>query len=76
MAVNFQYHYAIVDKTMGYLCLEVCTTSVYSDGYESETQLYVAIEVYSDQYLMKYYNRETNQWFYDAAMTQEFILEV
>ena len=76
MSVNFQYHYAIVDKTMGYLCLEICTTSVNNDGHENDTELYVRIDVYSGDYLMKYYDRDTGKWYYDAEMTQEFILEV
>ena len=61
MALQYAYHYAIVDET-GY-CYEVCDTTVNNDGIEG----YVPIPSYDDSYLEKYYI--DGAWYEDAEAT-------
>ena len=61
MAVNYAYHYALVDET-GY-CYEVCDTTDNCDGMEG----YVAIPSYNFDYLEKYYI--DGAWYEDAEAT-------
>lgn len=64
---NYSYHYAVIDSATN-MCIEVrsCT-------YENDSQNLVAIPEYDDVFLFKYYDFNTGKWYYDAAMTQEFI---
>ena len=61
MAVNYAYHYALIDET-GY-CYEVRDTTVNCDGMEG----YIAIPEYNFDYIEKYYIN--GSWYEDAAAT-------
>ena len=61
MAVNYAYHYAIVDEN-GW-CYEVCDTTDNCDGMEG----YVPIPTDDDGYLEKYYIN--GAWYEDAEAT-------
>ena len=74
MAVNYQYNVAIIDRaTM--MCIEVRTGTSDMSGSSTETELYVSIPEYNEEYLLKYYNEADGKFYYDAEFTQEFIPE-
>lgn len=62
MAVNYAYNYAQIDLATG-LCLGVQTTTVDC----SEDPCMIAIPVYDENYLFKYYIN--GAWYEDAAGT-------
>ena len=66
MAQQYAYHYALIDET-GF-CYEVRDTTVNYDGQAG----YVAIPVYSTDYMLKYYNVADGKWYEDAAFTIEW----
>lgn len=70
MAQQFTYNYAVIDDTG--LCMEVCSVSSSRD----DNPYFIAIPEYSDEYIFKYYNRETGLWYEDAAFTIEWSPEV
>ena len=72
--LNYYYNYAIIDRESG-LCLEVRTATNDQSGESNEYELYVSIPTYTEDYLMKYYDESTGKWYYDAAMTNEWIPE-
>lgn len=63
MAVNYAYHYAQIDLTTG-MCIQVITTTTSGDD---EIEGWVAIPVYDEEYLMKYYIN--GEWYEDAEGT-------
>lgn len=72
MAMNYYYNYAIVDRA-SMMCLEVRGSTNDQSGESNEYELYVSIPVYNEEYILKYYDEETGKWYYDAAMTNEWI---
>ena len=74
MALHYEYAFAEIDNATN-MCVGVLSTSNPEQG--GPTLLgttYVAIPEYSNEYLLKYYNFETEKFYHDAEMTQEFIL--
>jgi hypothetical protein len=67
---RYAYHYAEIDPTDN-MCVGIITTSV--PDVDEQTDIYVAIVTYSDDYLEKYYDWDTGKWYYDEEMTQEWI---
>lgn len=66
------YNYAIVDRATK-MCIEVRTSSI--EMHSTETELFVSIPTYNDEYGFKYYDETTGKWYYDDAMTNEWIPE-
>lgn len=67
--VNYAYNYAEIDP-LDNMCI-----GVYTCTYESTNPNWVAIPAYDDVFCFKYYDWDTGKWYYDEAMTQEFIYE-
>ena len=65
--VNYQYKYAEIDPTDN-MCV-----GVHDVTYESDDPNWVAIEVYDEEYLCKYYNWDNGKFYYDPEYTQEYI---
>lgn len=63
MATNYAYNYAIIEPSMGNMCIEVRTSTVDCTGYEN----YIVIPVYDEEYICKYYIN--GAWYEDAAGT-------
>lgn len=75
MATNYAYCFAEIDNATG-LCLGVLsTTDPSTEGPTAGGTTYVAIPEDNTDYLLKYYDFDTGKWYYDAEMTQEFILD-
>lgn len=70
--LNYYYNFASIDIATN-MCIEVMTDTQDLTGSAPEGEVYVAIPVYSEEYLLKYYDFDTGKWYYDAEMTQEFI---
>lgn len=66
------YNYAIVDRASK-MCVGVYTSS--AELFSNETELYVDIPSYNEEYGFKYYDETTGKWYYDAEMTSEWIPE-
>lgn len=65
-AMNLEYNYAVINLQTGE-CLGCMTFS-----YEIINDAYIPVpHIYYD-YQHKYYDRETESWFYDAEFTQPF----
>ena len=62
MALNYAYHYAEIDPADN-MCIGVLTTSVQ----RTETEYFVAIPVYDEEYCLKYYIN--GEWYEDAEGT-------
>lgn len=67
MAVNYYYNYAEIDPTTN-MCVGITSCT-----YESTDPNWVPIEVYDEEYIMKYYNWDNGKFYYDEAYTQEYI---
>ena len=67
MAVQYAYNYAVIDETG--MCIHVFSDSHGLDPVPSD---HVEISEYNEDYLLKYYNRETGLWYEDAAFTIEW----
>lgn len=63
MSQNYAYNYAIIEPSMGNMCVDVRTTSVDCSGMEN----YIEIPVFDGEYLMKYYIG--GNWYEDAEGT-------
>lgn len=74
MALNYQYNVAIIDRETT-MCVEVRTGTADMSGSSTETELYVSIPAYNEEYLFKYYNEADGKFYYDPEFTQEFIPE-
>lgn len=59
------YNYAKINLTTG----ECVGCKTYS--YEINNSAYIPVPNYSDDYIGKYYNRTTDLWYIDSAMTIE-----
>lgn len=66
MSQNLEFIYAVIDISTG-LCLAVCTATSQATG-----ENFILIPHYDESYEGKYYDRETESWFYDAGFTQPF----
>lgn len=64
---RYQYAYAVIDPDMGDICIRVEDTTV-----QSENPNYILLDTYNEEYLLKYYDRATGIWYYDAAHTRVF----
>lgn len=72
--INYAYAYAEIDNITG-MCLGVVDTSDADfAGPTAGGTTYISIPEYSEEYLFKYYSFDAEKWYYDAEMTQEFIL--
>lgn len=63
MSINFAYHFALIDPETN-MCIQVITTSDPEEGSYPNT---VAIPVYDEEYLLKYYLN--GSWYEDAEGT-------
>lgn len=68
MAQQYQYIYAVIDPTIGDMCVEIQDTTL-----ESTDSNYILIPEENYDYLFKYYNRADGKWYYDAEFTNEWI---
>lgn len=66
---RYQYIYAIIEPSLGDMCVEVRDTTNNCSDYPN----YIPINPYNENYICKYYNRENGKWYVDAAKTQEWI---
>lgn len=64
------YNYALVDRATK-MCIEVRTSS--AEMFSTDTEILVSIPYENYDYLMKYYDESTGKWYYDSAMTNEWI---
>lgn len=67
--ITYEYNYAQIDMATN-MCIGVHTSSAQADD-----PSFVEIPVYDNIFVFKFYNFETQQWFNDGAMTDEFIYE-
>jgi hypothetical protein len=73
MALNYAYIFAEIELETN-MCLGVLTTSNPNvDGFTSLGITYVAIEVYDEEYIFKYYNWDNGKFYYDEEYTEEYI---
>ena len=68
MSILYYYNYAAIDLSTN-MCVGVYTTTYVN----TETESWVEIPVYDEEYCFKYYNWDDNKFYYDAAYTQEYI---
>lgn len=64
---RYQYLYAVIEPSMGDMCVEVVDTTV-----KSTNPNYIEIPEYNENYIMKYYNRSNGKWYTDAGFTNEW----
>jgi hypothetical protein len=69
---NYQYNYAIIERTSK-MCMEVRTSSHDQSDSSNDEWIFVTIESYNEEYLFKYYNEADGKFYWDDAFTQEFI---
>ena len=67
MDMRLVYHYAEIDQSDN-MCI-----GVHTGTHTSDDPNWVEIPVYDDVFMYKYYDWDSGKWFYDSAMTQEFI---
>lgn len=73
MAINYAYNFAEIDNATG-LCVGVLTTTDPNQGGPTAGgTTYIEVPTDDGNYILKYYDFNTGKWFYDAAMTQEYI---
>lgn len=75
MAQNYAYNYAEIDDATN-MCIGVVTTSRPPEDVVGPTgsgSTYIEIPDDDNDYIFKYYNFDTEKWYYDAEMTQEYI---
>lgn len=75
MALEYAYAYAEIDNASN-MCIGLLDSS--NPNMAGPTGLgttYIVIPEYNEEYFMKYYSFDTEKWYYDADMTQEFIIE-
>lgn len=65
MSQLLQYNYAILDEND-------CCGGVVTYSCEVPLDNYILIPELNNDYMYKYYDRETETWFYDAEHTQIF----
>lgn len=65
-AVNLEFNYAVINLQTGE-CLGCGTFS-----YEIINEAYIPVPYAYSSYRHKYYDRETESWFYDAEFTRPF----
>lgn len=65
---RLQYIYAVLDDND-------CCTSVLTSTYIVPLDNYVLVPVFTYDYRGKYYNRETDKWYYEPEFVTEFIPE-
>lgn len=71
--INYAYAYAEIDNATN-MCLGVVDTSdADMAGPAGVDSTYVSIPEYNEEYLLKYYDFTTGKWYYDEAMTEEYI---
>ena len=69
MAQQYQYAYAVIDPSLGDMCVGVEDTTVDC----SSDPNYIPIPEANGDYICKYYNRSNGKWYTDAAFTDEWI---
>ena len=62
------YHYAIINA-------ENCCVSVRTSTHQIPLDTYILIPVFTNDYMGKYYDRESGKWFYEPEFVTEFIPE-
>lgn len=67
--MRYAYNYAMIDP-IDNMCVEVLTRTQEIDT-DAQPE-YVPIPYYNEDYLLKYYNYDTQKWYTDAAMTNEW----
>lgn len=73
MAINYAYCFAEIENATN-MCIGVLSTSDPStEGPTAGGTTYVPIPTDDDNYIFKYYDFDTGIWYYDSAMTQEYI---
>lgn len=64
--MRITYYYAVIDET-GW-CYQVCSTSRNYNGRPE----YIAIPMYNEDYIEKYYNVEDGKWYLEESFTTEW----
>lgn len=67
---KYQFIYAVIDPTLGDMCVGVQDTTL-----ESTDPNLIRIPYDNGEYLFKYYNRSNGKWYEDAEFTIEWIPE-
>lgn len=65
--VNYAYNYAEIDPEDN-MCVGVHTCT-----YETDDPNWVEIPAYDNVFCFKYYNWDTEKWYYNSEMTEEFV---
>lgn len=68
---RYQYVYAIIDPNYGNMCVEVRDTT--REYPIDEYPTFIPIPTYNENYIMKYYNTNTQKWYTDFEFTNEWI---
>lgn len=73
MSVNYAYIFAEIEDGTN-MCIGVLTTTnPETEGPTGFGSTHVAIPVYDEEYIMKYYNWDDEKFYYDPEYTQEYI---
>ena len=73
MSVNYAYIFAEIEDGTN-MCIGVLTTTDPStEGPTGFGSTHVAISVYDEEYIMKYYNWDNEKFYYDPEYTEEYI---
>ena len=67
---RYQYAYVVINPSLGDMCVSVQDTTIDHSGDPD----YILLDTYNENYLFKYYDRETGRWYIDEGHTQEFIV--
>lgn len=64
---RYQYAYAVIDPNLNDMCIQVESTT-----YDhSDNPNYIPIQ-YNEEYLCKYYDRETGKWYLESTHETEW----
>lgn len=66
---RFQFAYAYIDPSLNDMCTRVVDTT---NDYSANPN-YILLEEYNEEYICKYYDRETGKWYLEASHTTEWI---
>ncbi|MGN5456821.1 MAG: hypothetical protein ACI4XN_12570 [Candidatus Kurthia intestinigallinarum] len=66
---RFQFIYALIDPSCDDMCIGVVDTT---NDYSANPN-YIPIDEYNEEYVCKYYDRETGKWYLEASHITEWI---
>ena len=71
--VNYAYKYAEIDDATNMCVGVVDTSSPNLAGSTGGGTTYVAIDVYDEEFILKFYNWDNGKFYYDPEYTEEYI---